>query len=42
MRPLLMEAEGVEEFVVEKLSTIWRIAATHRLKRLGGWMVRTP
>jgi hypothetical protein len=32
--PLSPEAEGVEELVVEKLSTIWRTPATYRLKRL--------
>ena len=35
VRSLPPEAEGIEKLVVEKLSTIWRIPATQRLKRLG-------
>jgi hypothetical protein len=47
--PLLPEFESVEQFVVEKLSTISRMPAIHRLKGsdqlrlrelpLGGWLM---
>jgi hypothetical protein len=52
MGPLPPESEGVEHFVVEKLSTIWRMLTIHHLKgsdqlrlrelRLGGWLMCAP
>jgi hypothetical protein len=35
VRTLSPETEGIEKLVVGALSTIWRMEATQRLKRLG-------